>query len=92
MKPNVLQPLRKIAPKCFKSYIRGWEEEGGNKSFSWILLYIQTQIVFACCSNHPTENFHLRKDENIALSGKEHRCSEHHQASFPYSITYILYL
>lgn len=89
MKPNVLQLLRKIVLKCFKTYIQ--EEEGGNKSFSWILLYIQTQIVFVCCSNYPADNFHLRKDENNELSGKAHRGSEDHQASFPYSITYILH-
>lgn len=63
MKLNILQLLRKIALKRFKSYIWSWEEERGNKSFSLILLYIQTQIV-------PCWEFHLRKDENNELSGK----------------------
>lgn len=86
----VLQLLRKIALKCFKSYSWVCEEGVGNKAFSWILLYLHAQIVFVYYSNYPTENFHLRKVENNELSVKEHRGLEHHQASFLYNITYNL--
>lgn len=58
-------------------YIQSCEREEINPFFI-ILLYIQTQIMFACCSNYPTENFQFRKDENKELSCTEYRSSEQH--------------